>query len=66
MTPDLLMTLVEHAVWPLTILILALMFRPRRYSDPMHGPSGQIIRHDRRKDRIEVYEPVSGKWRYTP
>jgi hypothetical protein len=66
MTPELIAQIVEHAAWPLVVLILAFVFRPRRYSDPTPGPSGQTIRHDRRKDCIEIYEPVSGKWRRAP
>lgn len=58
-----LVDLVQAIIWPLTVMIAVLVLRPRRYSEPLNGPSGQIIRHDRRRDRIEILDPATHKWR---
>ena len=58
--------LLSVLIWPVVVLVLALSWarwlNPPRYSDPIPGPSGQIIRHDREKDKIEVWDSDSGQW----
>jgi hypothetical protein len=58
--------ILEVVVWPATIIIVGLVIyfgtRVSRYSSPSSGPSGRLIRHDRKRDVIQVWDWSLGMW----